>query len=77
MCWKIIFQIAEGTEDGCMSRILSDSYPNGFFSTSRANKHGGELLLDNTNYSTSSSPQWLRLYTLGGQDSIFTFVQDG
>src|SRR2546427_527203 len=56
-----------------MPRILSNCYPDGFFSTSGANKHSGELLLNNADYSTSSSPQWLRLYTLGGQDSIFTF----
>jgi hypothetical protein len=56
-----------------MPRILSNCYPDGFFSTSGANKHGGEFLLNNADYSASSSPHWLRLYGLMGQDSIFTF----
>src|SRR2546425_1076553 len=73
MSWKVILQIAQGTEDCGMPRVLSYGYPNSFFSTSRANKDGGELLLDYPDYSASSSPQWLRLYKLGGQDSIFTF----
>ncbi len=57
MRWKVVLEIAQSTEDGCMPRILRDSYPNGLFSASRADKDSGEL----------------RLYTLGGQDSIFTF----
>jgi len=71
--WKVVLEIAQSTEDGCMPRILRDSYSDSLFSTSRANEDRGEFLLDNTDYSPSSSPQWLRLYTLGGQDSIFTF----
>src|SRR6266571_6357768 len=46
-----------------MPRILRDSYSDSLFSTSRANEDRGEFLLDNTDYSSSSSPQWLRLYT--------------
>jgi hypothetical protein len=64
MCRKIVLQIAQGTEDSGMPRVLGDRYSNGFFSTSRANKDGGELLLDNADYSTSSSPQWPKLYSL-------------
>jgi hypothetical protein len=56
-----------------MPCVLSDGYSDGLFSTSRADKHSGELLLDDADYSSSSSPQWLRLYKLEGQDSIFTF----
>ena len=56
-----------------MPRVFSDGYPNGFFSASRADEHCGEFLLDDPDYSSSSSPQWLELYRLGGQDSIFTF----
>src|SRR4029077_8174599 len=56
-----------------MPRILGDGYSDCFFPASRADKHSGELLLDDTDYSASSSPQWLELYTLEGQDSIFTF----
>ena len=70
---KVVLQIAQSTKDGRMPSIFGDGYSYRFFSTSRAYKHGGEFLLDNSDYSSSSSPQWLRLYTLGGQDSIFTF----
>src|SRR5260370_27562304 len=56
-----------------MPRILSNCYPDGFLSTSGANKHSGEFLLNNADYSASSSPHWLRLYRTMGQDSIFTF----
>ena len=73
MRWKVVLQIAQGAEDCGMTRVFSDGYSDGFFSTSRADKDGGELLLDDADYSASSSPQWPRLYTLGGQDSIFTF----
>ena len=73
MRWKVVLQIAQGAEDCGMTRVFSDGYSDGFFSTSRANKDGGELLLDDADYSASSSPQWLRLSKLGGQDSIFTF----
>ena len=56
-----------------MPSILGDSNSDGLFSASRTDKHRGEFLLDDAYYSASSSPQWLELYTLGGQDSIFTF----
>ena len=73
MRWKVVLQIAQGTEHRGMPGIFGDGYSDRLFSTSRANKNRGEFLLDNTDYSSSSSPQWLKLYTLGGQDSIFTF----
>jgi hypothetical protein len=56
-----------------MPRILRDGKSDCFFSASRADEHGGEFLLNNADYSASSSPHWLRLYGLMGQDSIFTF----
>jgi len=56
-----------------MPRIFSDGYSDGLFSTSRADKDRGELFLNDADYSASSSPQWLRLSKLRGQDSIFTF----
>ncbi len=73
MRWKVVLQITKGAEDRGVPRVLSDGYSDGLFSTPRADKDGGELLLDNADYSASSSPQRLELYKLGGQDSIFTF----
>ena len=73
MRWKVVLKITKGTEDCGMPRVLSDGNSDGLFSTSRADKDGGELLFDNADYSASSSPQWLELYALMGQDSIFTF----
>lgn len=34
MGWKIIFELAEGAEDRCMSSLLVDRYPNSFFAAS-------------------------------------------
>ena len=48
-----------------MPGIFGDGYSDRFFSTSRADKDSGEFLLDDADYSTSSSPQWLELYTVG------------
>jgi hypothetical protein len=62
MRWKVVLQIAQCAEDRGMSRVLCDGYSDCFFSTSRADKDGGELLLDDADYSASSSPQWLGLY---------------
>lgn len=73
MSRKVILQITESAEDRGVPRILSDRNSNRLFSASRADKYSGELLLDDAYYSASSSPQWLELYRLGGQDSIFTF----
>ncbi len=73
MRWKVVLQIAQGAENRSMSGVFSDGYSDGFFSTSRADKDGGELLLDDADYTASSSPQRLRLSKLRGQDSIFTF----
>lgn len=73
MRWKVVLQIAKGAEDRSVPRVLSDGYSDGLLSTSRTNKDGGELLLDDANYSASSSPHCLRLSKDGGQDSIFTF----
>ncbi len=56
-----------------MPRIFGNGYSDRFFSTSRADEHCGELFLDDTDYSASSSPHWLELCVLEGQDSIFTF----
>jgi len=54
---KVVLQIAQSAKDGCMPSIFGDGYSDGFFSTSRADKHSGEFLLDDADYSTSSSPQ--------------------
>ena len=73
MRWKVVLQIAKGAEDCGMPRVFSDGNSDGLFSASRADKDCGEFLLDDADYSASSSPQWLELYALRGQDSIFTF----
>ena len=73
MCWKVVFQITEGAKDSSVPSIFSDSNSDCLFSASRADKYCGEFLLDDPDYSSSSSPQWLELYRFEGQDSIFTF----
>ncbi len=73
MRWKVVLQIAQGTEDSRMPCVLGNGYSNSLFSASRANKHSRELLLDDADYSSSSSPQWLGLCPVRGLDSIFTF----
>jgi len=44
-----------------MSSLLVDRYPDRFFTASWAGEDCGEFLLDDSNYSASSSPQLKRL----------------
>ena len=59
--WKIVFELAEGAEDSCVSSLLVNGYPDGFFAASWACEDCGEFLFDDSNYSASSSPQPKRL----------------
>ena len=61
---KIVFELAEGTENGCVSSLLVNGYPDSFFTASRAGEDCREFLLDYSNYSASSSPQPLTTHPL-------------
>jgi hypothetical protein len=73
MGWKIILELTESAENRGMSSLLVDRYPDRFFTASRAGEDSGEFLLDNSNYSASSSPQPLTTHSLTWEESIFTF----
>lgn len=62
--WKLVFELAEGAKNCCVSSLFVDCHPDGFFAASRAGEHGWEFLLDYSDYSTSSSAQPFSLYTL-------------
>src|SRR2546425_12949097 len=72
MRWKIIFELAESAENCRMPSLLVNRHPDSFFAASWAGEDCGELLLDDSNYSASSSPQPKRLSSSRGQESIFT-----
>lgn len=40
MGWKIVFELAEGAEDGCVSRLLVNGYSDSFFAASWACEDG-------------------------------------
>ena len=40
MGWKIVFELAESTEDCCVASLLVNRYPNSFFSASWAREDG-------------------------------------
>ena len=40
MGWKIVFELAERTEDSCVSRLLVNCYPDSFFAASWAGEDG-------------------------------------
>src|SRR5438477_12935231 len=73
MGWKLVFELAESAENSGMAGLLVNRYPDGFFTASWASEDRGELLLDDSNYSASSSPQLKRLSSSKGMESIFTF----
>jgi len=73
MGWKLVFQQAESAKNRGMASLLVNRYPNRFFTTSRACKDRGEFLLDDSNYSASSSPQADDSRLRRGVESIFTF----
>jgi hypothetical protein len=61
MGWKIILELAESAENRGMSSLLVNGYPDSFFAAPWAGEDCGEFLLDDPNYSASSSPQPKRL----------------
>jgi hypothetical protein len=61
MCWELVFELAESAENGGMSSLLVNGYPDSFFAASWAGEDCGEFLFDDSNYSASSSPQLKRL----------------
>jgi len=61
MSWKLVLELAESAENTSMSSLLVNRYSDGFFTASGAGEDCGEFLLDNSNYSASSSPQLKRL----------------
>ena len=61
MGWKFVLKLAESTKHGSMTGLLVNRYSDGFFSASWAGEDCGEFLLDDSNYSASSSPQLKRL----------------
>ena len=73
MGWKLIFELAESAKNSRMTSLLVNRHPDGFFAASWAGKDCGEFLLDDSNYSASSSPQPKRLSSSKGMESIFTF----
>ena len=38
--WKIVFELAEGAEDSCVSSLLVNRYPDSFFAASWACEDG-------------------------------------
>ena len=40
MGWKIVFELAESTEDRCVSSLLVNGYPDSFFAASWAREDG-------------------------------------
>ena len=40
MGWKIVFELAEGAEDRCVSSLLVNGYPDSFFAASWAREDG-------------------------------------
>ena len=73
MGWKLVLELAESAQNSRMTSLLVNRHPDGFFTASWAGKDCGELLLDDSNYSASSSPQPKRLSSSKGMESIFTF----
>ena len=71
---KIVLKLAESAEHRSMTGLLVNRYSDGFFSASWAGEDCGEFLLDDSNYSASSSPQPLTTHPLTREESIFTFV---
>jgi hypothetical protein len=57
MGWKIILELAESAENRGMSSLLVNRDSDSFFTASWAGEDCGEFFLDDSNYSTSSSPQ--------------------
>src|SRR6267143_3225102 len=74
MGWKIVLKLAESTKHRSMTGLLVNRYSDSFFTASWAGEYSGEFLLDDSNYSTSSSPQPKRTSPREGEESIFTFV---
>ena len=58
MRWKIVLKLAESTKHRSMTGLLVNRYSYSFFTTSWAGEDCGEFLLDDSNYSASSSPQF-------------------
>ena len=73
MGWKLVLELAERAENCRVTGLLVNRYPDGFFTASRTGKDCGKLLLDDSNYSASSSPQPLTTHHSRGWESIFTF----
>src|SRR5437899_3841771 len=73
MGWKLVLELAESAENRGMSSLLVNRHPDSFFTAPRASEDCGELLLDDSNYSASSSPQPLTTHHPRGWESIFTF----
>ena len=61
MSRKLVFELAESAKNSRMTGLLVNRYPDGFFAASWAGEDCGKFLLDNSNYSASSSPQPKRL----------------
>src|SRR3989442_13982426 len=57
MSWKLVFELAESAENRGMASLLVNRYPDSFLTAPRAGEDCGEFLLDDSNYSASSSTQ--------------------
>jgi hypothetical protein len=73
MRWKIVLKLAKSTKHRSMTGLFVNRYSYSFFTTSRASEDCGEFLLDDSDYSASSSPQSYHSALPEGQESIFTF----
>ena len=77
MRWKLVFELAESAENRGMSSLLVNCHPDSFFTASRTGEDCGEFLLDDSNYSASSSPQLKRLSLPEGAGvNIYLWFED-
>ena len=77
MGWKLVLELAESAENRGMSSLLVNRHPDSFFTASRAGEDCGEFLLDDSNYSASSSPQLKRLSLPEGAGvNIYLWFED-
>ena len=77
MGWELVFELAESAENRGMASLLVNRHPDSFFTASRAGEDCGEFLLDDSNYSASSSPQLKRLSLPEGAGvNIYLWFED-
>src|SRR5437870_12551559 len=75
MSRKLVFELAESAKNSRMTGLLVNRYPDGFFAASWAGEDCGKFLLDNSNYSASSSPQPKRLSSSWGWSQYLPLVR--